>query len=465
MRVGLNLSRVDAFSTASPFNDAMLLHGPWRAVKPGTQTTHPDPLEYVNDWPVPKADQWALCRVFPACDGRHPIAQGGMALVEWDGDGEVMCDDPYVGVMVAATADSKTIALAGADTKGIPIVITRSSSSDPVQNVRLWLPGCRRSEKFNRQYVAAVKPFSALRFMDWQLTNNNPPITTPGYSQIENGVLSIDKGVLTDDCVEMANAAGAASWLCIGHQWSDATIKMEANWAHVAADGEVLVEFSNELWNAAFPQNAWLQAHTISAVPPKKYEVFLAEQMARVFGIWRQEGHCTRVVSDQIGRGLGSRLDRLCALLGPNGFDAVATAAYFRPTSLQEAGYTVATSIDTVLAHCLEDIQGRVTSGINAVAAVARKYGKPLYLYEGGQHLRGNNKPYQQVYLAAQDNPDMGACYRALLDACRAAGAELFMHYAGPWDKWSSSGSWSFAEYYDEPIESSPKHKELVRAP
>jgi hypothetical protein len=446
MHLGVNLPRVDAFSTISPFNDVMRIHGEWRAIMPTSQSPHPDPLEFVDGWPVPKFGQRAMCRLFPACEGRHPLSTHGQFLVEWRGHGVVTLDDPYT-TTGSPTSDARIGAklLHMADTKGVPIIIQHSADYNPVRDIHVWLPGCGREWEFNQQYLNSAATFSVARFMDWQRTNE------------EHGEPQ-DMGTVCG----MANALAANPWVCVHHLWDYEDVHGAARIAaeHLSAGLTPIIEYSNEVWNFAFPQADWVRDQMTAT--GKKYEQILAERLAWAWREWSQvfTRPFIRVVSDQIGRGLGSRLDRMCALLGGE-FDAIATAAYFRPTKLDETGYNVTTSIDKIVSDCLADIRGRVASGIGAVAAVARRYGRRLHLYEGGQHLVGKGQPYQMQYLAAQNNPGMRECYEELVRVCEAAGVDTFCHYSGPFDKWGDSGSWSFAEFSDEDHTASAKWKGL----
>ena len=60
---------------------------------------------------------------------------------------------------------------------GIQICITDIDSTDPIRNIRLYAPGVKSrvaaGEVFAPDLLARLQGFSAIRFMDWQRTNNS----------------------------------------------------------------------------------------------------------------------------------------------------------------------------------------------------------------------------------------------------------------------------------------------------
>jgi hypothetical protein len=102
---------------------------------------------------------------------------------------------------------------------------------------------------------------------------------------------------------------------------------------------------------------------------------------------------------------------------------------------------------------------------INAQAPVASLRGVPLIAYEGGQHLTGvggveNNAAINALFDSANRDPRMGALYKTYLDAWKASGAKIFVHWqnCGGYSKW---GRWGALEYLEQPRASSPKFNAL----
>ena len=131
-----------------------------------------------------------------------------------------------------------------------------TGTNNGVKNVRLMRPGMDEKQTFHPAFLEKIKPFSTLRFMDFQSTNNNPvqkwsERTTPEYfSQAR------EQGGALEYVVELANATGKDIWVNVPDQADDDYIRRMAT---LLKDGltknqKVSVEWSNEVWNWQFRQ-------------------------------------------------------------------------------------------------------------------------------------------------------------------------------------------------------------------
>jgi hypothetical protein len=110
---------------------------------------------------------------------------------------------------------------------------------------------------------------------------------------------------------------------------------------------------------------------------------------------------------------------------------------------------------------------GAIAAAMAIVAenrAVAQRFGLPLVAYEAGQHLTPVSPlgtscddwnadpgcpPYREIqdlFVAANRDPRMGQLYRTYLDAWRAAGGTLLMHYQAIVRPFGRFGSWGAQE-------------------
>jgi len=80
--------------------------------------------------------------------------------------------------------------------------------------------------------------------------------------------------------------------------------------------------------------------------------------------------------------------------------------------------------------------------------------GRPLFLYEAGQHVRGDKVASS---IEAQGSEQMGRVYRAFLAAMDAAGVDLFCNYQGP-HAWSGYHTFGIMERTGE---WTPKYRAL----
>lgn len=97
-------------------------------------------------------------------------------------------------------------------------------------------------------------------------------------------------------------------------------------------------------------------------------------------------------------------------------------------------------------------------------AGLAKRYGLQLVAYEGGQHIVASGVPELRddarvldLLEAANGHPDMGKLYLELLDAWKAAGGGLFVHYVDV-SPCSKSGCWGALQRYDQ---TAPKYEAL----
>jgi hypothetical protein len=102
---------------------------------------------------------------------------------------------------------------------------------------------------------------------------------------------------------------------------------------------------------------------------------------------------------------------------------------------------------------------------INSNAAAATARGLKMISYEGGQHLTGvgnvaNNAAINALFDSANRDPRMGVLYKTYLDAWKASGATMFVHFTscGGYSRW---GRWGSLEYLEQPRASAPKFNAL----
>src|SRR5438105_777373 len=81
---------------------------------------------------------------------------------------------------------------------------------DPVRDVHVWMPGFEKADSpFHPLFVERLKPFEALRFMDWQATNNSPVRAWAERATADDARWSTPKGLPVEVLVDLANRLGA----------------------------------------------------------------------------------------------------------------------------------------------------------------------------------------------------------------------------------------------------------------
>lgn len=366
----------------------------------------------------------------------------GDYVVSWQGKGTV--EVAGVKVVDASVPNQITVTVPASGTVNIDVtavdVATPLHDLSMVRKDQLGLTGL-----FNPDFIAAMKLYACIRFMDWQGTNftrtaaslaaDFAPLTAlpvafgNTWSGQANGT-SIPLEVM----IELCNKTGCDGWFCM-------PIQADAAWrqkfyalvkAKLAPGLKCYVENSNEVWNGAFPQGhfynadftANMNAHAdASEVIAKEVAAALPGVGVSVLGSWAAVSFWT----DQ----LLARMQKAGTLPG-----VVAIAPYFGGGSP-----------DVLTSFTDGTMAAQVTQAIGwakSSKTVADKYAVPLVCYEGGMSQIPGTK------VAADDR--MGPVYAGYLEQWRAlTGGNLFNHYAFV-SNWGASGSWGLkpAQYAAE---------------
>jgi hypothetical protein len=144
--------------------------------------------------------------------------------------------------------------------------------------------------------------------------------------------------------------------------------------------------------------------------------------------------------------------------------DALAIAPYFGP-DLGTVSSTASLTLDQLFSTLRNTSLPEAIGWMNNQAAVAKQRGIALVAYEGGQHLTGvggleNNTSLNTLFDNANRDARMGTLYQTYLDAWKAAGAQLFVHYTNC-DGYSKWGRWGALEYLEQPRAAAPKFDAL----
>jgi hypothetical protein len=300
--------------------------------------------------------------------------------------------------------------------------------------------------------------------------------------------------------VELANLSDKSPWFTMPHQATDDFIR---NFATVVRDNllpslTVYVEYSNEVWNSAFPQAAWVEARGMTEWAGSLESSFTkrinwyGKRSAEVCDIWKsvfggspQQVVC--VMASQAANSWTASEALSCPLwneapCAQHGIGALAIAPYMGDYLGQEenaevvAGWGASAAGLTKLFAELSlggEIAGGPAGGalaqsmewIGVNKAVATSFGIPLVSYEGGQHLVGvgsasNDDILTNLFSTANRDPRMGSLYTEYLEGWESHGGGLFMHFTDI-GSYSRYGSWGALELIGQ--ETSPKYDALWR--
>jgi len=475
--VGMNLAGIAYYSSEFPFADMMKSGMGWTSREDNGTWGRPFPSLTADGYPAALASgQHALNAV--AWDGSRFAA--GRYVVLWDGDGSISF--PFSNIKVAELAANR-IAIDVADTSGsLWVAIDRTSSSNPVRNLRFLWPGTEATyaaQPFNPVFLAKVAPFSLLRFMDWGATNVSPIVEWADRSHVADVTYATPAGVPLEVMIDLANTLHVDPWFCIPHQASDDYVRRFATLVHDRLDPALHphIEYSNEVWNTGFAQAQWANARSQALgldSPFGQPAIFYAMRSVQMFKIVQDvfgadRGRIVRVIAGQavwdnfLTHALAYQDTAANA-------DVMAIAPYFNAVDAGDparVATTLTLSSDQIVDQMLANIRGDIKTAMTANAALAAKYKLKLKAYESGAGDSSSYFPADKIdamtalFIAAHNNQRMRAVYGEYYSQWVAAGGDTMNQYSdvGNWSKW---GLWGSLQYVTQDPASSPKYQGLL---
>ena len=232
--------------------------------------SHPVPLD-ANGWPTTDfvvyfitggKDQLgqALTTTYPSVMGTYTLSFNGTAVI-----GTGLCSGCQITNQVYNAATNTTTANITINNQFSQLAYGFINTNGGVKNLKLLRPGYPLGTKqvFTNEFLNAIAPFSTLRFMDFLNTNNSPVTTWAERSQASQPSQQLPGGVAWEYVIALANASGKDIWINIpeGVDLTDTTTNNYVTQlatllkATLNPNIHVYVEYSNELWNYAFPQS------------------------------------------------------------------------------------------------------------------------------------------------------------------------------------------------------------------
>jgi hypothetical protein len=294
---GTEMHLVDFFKRAG--NGA---NGVWLTQTPTVwDTREQDKLDLdVNGWPrsLPAANSTSatyrtVATVLWMNSNRLP---SGRWTVFYDGEGSLAYGMSGVTRNASASASGRDVLDIAAGSTGLTVSIT---STDPnrtgnyIRNLRVIPPGgtCNgdkfsfaadgnvcpatykpftdtyTSQPFHPQFLSDLRPFSALRFMQFFSTNLDQTTRWTERSKLTDIAwgYSANRGAPIEVAIDMANTLDASPWLAIPAMVDDDYIAQYAALvkARLTTTRPVYVEYGNEVWNGSYPYSIaaqWVQA-------------------------------------------------------------------------------------------------------------------------------------------------------------------------------------------------------------
>jgi len=395
----------------------------------------------------------------------NPSTKSATIRCSWQGKGSLKPGGKRVQGL-QGTANSFTFLMNNdpAIQGNVELKLLAIDPADPLRNIDCRETSMPADAHFDPQYVESLRPFKVIRFMDWQASNFNEPVTwatrhTP--ASIDNAQ---HDGVSIEDMIILTKATHADPWFNMPWNGDDDYFERFARMVHdnVPADRTVYVEMGNELWNHAFKASQQAQKEGMAAglaPDPNRAGLYrYAQRLAHVMDIWKKvyadrPGRLVRVAACQNGDGCAK------TVLGyedtAKHIDALATAPYFgaRLNRIPIA------SADEVFAALDPEIEGTLELALKA-KAVASQYGKRYIAYEGGQHLIFKDTALEEQ---VERDPRMYQAYKKYLDIWRSRIGDTIALYVSSGSV-SRFGGWGLIEYIGQPLNEAPKMRAVQEA-
>ncbi len=399
--------------------------------------------------------------------------------------------------------DGTAISITATDPKGTGNHI-RNISILHERNIVLYEAG----GIFNPDWIERIKSFRSLRFMDWMFTNGSAVTHWEERPKVGNYTY-VDGGPPIEIMVSLANKIGADPWFNMPHMADDTYVRNFAKQVRNTLDPRLraYVEYSNEMWNWAFPQTHWALSQANQRwgedAAPNAWLQFYGLRAAEIARIWdsvfmpNAESRLINVIGTHTGwPGLEEGIlqaplyvaeDPTSNSAPVGSFDAYAVTGYFglelggnraKEVLIWIAESKVKAETDAanlplqaqgahILTHrynyatklAAEALRvGSVSEIVNDFyryqASVAAANGLDLVMYEGGTHVvamgeYSENQELTDFFHHFNYSMEMADLYQILLEGWRDVGGTLFNAFVDVSDP-SQYGSWGALRHLDD---------------
>lgn len=490
--VGAGLEGMTDWSTEMPFIDIQKLSRAWTA----TRTDYGDtPIgsaqdQYGHLLRMPEGAvrvETVLLTDYPAA----MVSAAGRFRVRVRGRGRMVLPHGSGEIVVNGPAEHWFTNVPNGHAKFLGF--TQIDPADPIRILDIVhernIAAFARGEVFEPRFLARLKDFRTLRFMDWMHTNGSRLARWADRPTLQHRSWT-ENGPPLEVMIDLANRVGADPWLCIPHMADDDFVARFAEMvkARLRADLCAYIEYSNETWNyaGAFTQSRWCEAEGLKRWPNEggvgaghSYVTGRTVEIARIFArVWAgarrrrykivrgiQTGNAWLADYDLTAR-LWREWDRAHGgdgSLPSSHFDVLAVTGYFdgdlndgaRPQELMQLRRDQGEA--AAIAKAL-DYLGQAAARCRTIwaehKAQADAHGLELAVYEAGGHAdpRGQwqeNADYWSLLAAVHRSAGMAPIYRRLLDDWKAVGGTAFCIFVAI-GRWTKHGFWGHLEHLDD---------------
>ena len=428
----------------------------------------------------PKAGYKDATEILQFDAGGHPIhvPKGSqLSVMVQSGSTRIQSGNYYCAIAdgwdVYAFADWKakglgkhfTMVVEKAVPKGtIAIHLTATKNDVALNPLSCVQQGVDTSTPFSPAFLAEVRPYKVLRFMDWMRVNNAPKRIWADRTTPSSFTQGNPKGVSVEYMVALANTTGADPWFNMPFDADPGYYENFATYVrdHLDPKLKAYVEFSNEVWNDAFEQGKAATQRGRESYPDidpiMANDFYYADRVREVMAVWTQvfAGQRQRLVRILANQAVWpDRADRALAHKDTwKSVDALATAPYFStdPYSLPGTG---AVRVNALFARAPQIVDEAIGHAV-AAKKVAHKFNLPLVAYEAGPGFVGYQKEIGEDMLAANRDPRIYDMYTTYLKRWQKEVGGLIVLYNAVGTP-GAGGQYGHREYTGQPLSEAPK--------
>lgn len=484
---GLNFGPVAYFSP-SPFAD-MVRASQWAGdLATSTSFSNPQntpvPAQDAAGWPVGLNAGQSLRIILQRADncpnGDYTIVADGVGTLNFSWPNSVTNGQKNVTLKFDGTSSGRTQVVNCPTVSPFGtfnIILKASEPNNYLRNIKVMRPGYAEGAMFRTDFVESVRWAYALRFMQWLKTIGSDVVHWSDRASTSQYSAGTPAGVPYEYAFQLANTIDKAAWINIPGGADDDFVSQLATLANNAMnyDNDLYVEFSNEYWNAAYPEyHTFARLGLDAGLSTNETQAALkwgGRRAAQCFQIFKQiyKGKLCCVLAAQSAN-IGSfttQINYLNSLGLLWTVDAFAGAPYFFATKTVSEDYVIntwptdqATVLDNIFAGCYAYIDGQIAANAQALKGLCDQYGRCMVAYECGQSLVATTRNADTVatdaYIAANHDPRMYDLYNHYIQVIQGAGYRLlnFYNHCGPDNKF---GMWGLLNYMGQPLVETPK--------
>ncbi|MCA9726172.1 MAG: hypothetical protein KC729_00710, partial [Candidatus Eisenbacteria bacterium] len=267
--IGMNLTGVadalvDVFKTSRAFWETDRINWIWDTGVPLTVDA--------DGYPTSLRPGYAARTLFmEGFGGNYPT---GSYTLFYDGTGQIIPDFDAVNPIYFDNGgiDNRIeFEVVNPTSVGIVIDITATDPTDHIRNIRVIRPEEEGTDYRNTYQTDHFRPllldrlanYRVLRFMDWMGTNFSPVVTWQDRTQLSQKTWSSNfgegAGMPYELLIELCNRTGIPPWFNMPHMADDDYLSQFATMVRDQLDPDlpIYVEYSNEVWNGLFIDDAW----------------------------------------------------------------------------------------------------------------------------------------------------------------------------------------------------------------